>query len=226
MSLCGDGSIVAQGPGERVAITRLCRCWACENCAPGKLRQLFCVAMSGQATKFLTLTTRRREGVLPNEEAKNQSRWVHELMRRLAKRLGLAQVPYFFVREAHVSGWPHLHGLLRCNYVDWRWLKAEWLKITGSDRIRIEKPKSAKGAARYISKYLSKAPGRFGTAKRWWKSRNYQLPDAYEKKPRIDFGAPWERRNECIITLAEAWAMDGWTIEWSKHHSSITARPP
>jgi hypothetical protein len=226
VSLCGQGSLLKDGDAEKTAVTRRCRSWGCDNCVESRRKGLFCEACAGNPTIFVTFTTRRVEGASPIEEAKRQSLAFREFMRRWAREKSRKAIQYFAVREEHKSGWPHLHVLVRGPFWKLDRMKAVWLEITGSDRVWPERVDSQKKAAKYLASYLKKAPAKFGTAKRYWKSQGYDLRDDDDDEPDIDFGSPWEQRNESIISFGERWALEGWTVVFEGMFRVKATGPP
>lgn len=226
MSLCGEGTLLADGVQEKAAVTRRCKCWTCDNCVDGRRTRLKREAERGNPSIFLTLTTRRLSDRTAAEEARLQSKWFAELMRRMAKRTSRKRVQFLIVRESHKSGWPHMHVLIRGPYVPWQWIRAEWLAISGSDRINVKAVNNRGHAAGYIASYVKKAPAKFGNLRRYWMSQDYLPEDDQDDQPRIDFGCPWERRNECIITFAERWSMEGWTVAFEGPDRVHATGPP
>jgi len=80
------------------------------------------------------------------------------LFRELRKEYG--KIDYFSVLEFTTkSRLPHLHLLLRCDYINQRILSRKWLKSTTAAGIKpspivyIEKPRSQSGSALYALKY-------------------------------------------------------------------------
>lgn len=149
--------------------------WGCDDCQPRRKRRLVALAAGGQPNMMLTVTTRSIEGGDAIAEAKRQSIALAELKRRIKRKFKVEVVEWLVVREMHKSGWPHMHVLCRLRYIPQRWLSAQWLSITKSSRVFVQRLKSAKHAAYYVSKYIGKAPAQFGKAKRYWKTRHYDL---------------------------------------------------
>jgi hypothetical protein len=71
---------------------------------------------------------------------------------------GPSLIRYAWVVEPHRSGWPHLHAVLSCDYIDQGWLKRVWGEIVGAPLrwCKIRRVTDASGVCRYLSKYLSK----------------------------------------------------------------------
>lgn len=82
-------------------------------------------------------------------------------------------LPYFAVVERHKSGRPHLHILLRCEYIPQRWLSAEMARRQQSPVCDIRKVGNGKIAAAYVAKYIGKAPAKFGNSRAYWYTKNW-----------------------------------------------------
>ena len=89
---------------------------------------------------------------------------------------------------------PHLHILLRTQYIPQRWISQQMQEMQNSPIVWIEKIKGARQAIAYVTKYVTKAPAQFGKCKRYWVSRLYRIKDNYIR-PEPQF----HRRNSQII---------------------------
>lgn len=174
MAYCGERCISTIEQHVHHAITLRCRSWQCPDCSGLRQRQLIAQASRGAPNKFITITSRRREGISPEAAAK-------ELVRawRLIRRLWLRTHPghsleFIAIFEATKLGWPHLHVLARCAYIDQGWLARQMQRLTDSPVCWIEAIRSTKKMAAYVAKYTAKGPGKFGTLKRYWQSKRYQ----------------------------------------------------
>jgi len=86
---------------------------------------------------------------------------------------GYTTIPYFAVFEATKAGQPHLHILCRVKWIDQRVLSAYMRTAIGAPIVDIRRCNSTRAAAKYVSKYVGKAPGKFGTCKRYWQTKDY-----------------------------------------------------
>jgi hypothetical protein len=130
---------------------------------------------------------------------------------------------YMAFIEKTKRGEPHLHILLRCPFVPQEWIADQMLDMVGSPIVWIEQIHSTAKAIAYVTKYVGKAPAQFGTAKRYWVSREWLVstPDEPET-PVFDMrGAQVvrERWAELIQqkTCARFWRQDiedGWVRFW------------
>lgn len=175
----------------RRAASLKCMRWGCEDCQPRRKRRLVALAAGGQPNMMLTITTRSVEGGDAIAEAKRQSIALAELKRRIIRQFKVETIQWLVVREMHKSGWPHMHVLCRLRYIPQRWLSMQWLSITKSSRVFVQRLKSAKHAAYYVSKYIGKAPAQFGTAKRYWKTTRYDLRPKRDHNAKLDYDETW-----------------------------------
>jgi len=76
--------------------------------------------------------------------------------------------------------------------------------------IDIRRIRNQKETIRYVAKYITKAPAQFGTAKRYWSSRDYELDQSNKPLPREKQAFPWlvDRRAQYVIL--RAWATEGY----------------
>lgn len=175
MSYCGDKIILQHKDGRSRALVAFCKCWGCQQCTPYNMKKVRWKAIRGAPNKFLTLPARKRPDETPAEMLTRIRTALEILFKRLKRALKLKTLPYFVVVEATKRGWPHLHLLLRCPYLPKPWLKRVWQELTGDYILKIKQIKNPKGLVRYVSKYLSEAPAKFGRHKRYWCSQDWDL---------------------------------------------------
>lgn len=149
---------------------------------------------AGSPDAHVVLTLRRTATDSPDHARQRLGRHHAEFFRRLGRMWG-SKPESFVVAERTKAGWPHLHVAVRgWRFKHYRQVWALWRDVTGdSDHVRVRRI-PARRAKKYLAKYLGKDLHRFGTAKRYWRTRGY-LP--------TDFGRPTEE--EC-----ERW--QGWTF--------------
>ena len=216
--LCSEGTLVNQGAHGVRAITLRCRSWGCPLCQPDRQRQLVALAASGKPTVFITLTSNPRIGKSPSSRARALSAAWRVIVRRARKKYGYKVIPYFCVFEATKRGEPHLHILARVKWIDQRWLSRQMRELTGSPIVDIRKVRSVKQAASYISKYIGKAPHRFETCKRYWRTKNWDQ-STFEKEPMEgDWSRAWEVRDRSLEWCIALWEGLGMTIV---HHGRM-----
>jgi hypothetical protein len=150
-----------------------------ENCKTfsraSRLRMIKTVASLGDATPiFVTLTY----GKTWSENPKDWKRHLNHFLTSL--KYHYPQVSAIWKLEPQRRGAPHYHLLIYHGRIDKNWLAINWAKATkdtSTDHInagtRVEKLRSARGAAYYCSKYMTKAstkelPEYWSRAGRWW----------------------------------------------------------
>lgn len=68
---CGDATIEAEGSFGGAAMPVKCDRWSCDICGPRRQKQLIAQGIAGRPTAFITLTSRRREGVTRQQAARD-----------------------------------------------------------------------------------------------------------------------------------------------------------
>lgn len=189
---CGEQTAVKRENEGILAVSLRCRAWTCPDCADIRKKGLMAQAIGGSPRTFLTLTTRRDENVTPHQAALATSRAWRLLRLRIIRHYRLKRLPFLAVMEPHVSGWPHLHIMLRMPYVPWAWLRDQWEDITGSRGVRIEHIDNQGRVAKYVAPYCSKCAVKIGTAKRYWQSQDYDLRTDKPVKQKFAPGEGWE----------------------------------
>ncbi len=223
--LCREYSIVKLHETGMFAMPLCCRSWGCDYCQPKRRRQVVAKAAQGSPEVFITLTVKPVEGEEPEYRARQLSRAWRLIVARAKRHYGYEHIPYFAVFEATKRGEPHLHILARVKWIDQGWLSRQLLDITGAYVVDIRKCRSSRQAARYMGKYLGKAPGKFGTLKRYWCTQSWSDTKAeYKEQFRVAL-ARWtiEKRtiNQILIhAVIQGWSCnkegDLWTVVFAE----------
>lgn len=215
MPICRSMSLV-KGDGDLGVISALkCKCWDCNHCVVERRAKLIAQACSGQPTMFVTLTSRPRADVSPEEQCTALARAWRLIVKRAKRKYGYEHLPYFAVVEATKTGQPHLHILVRCQWIDQRWLSDQMREITGDYIVDVRRIVRPKQVVHYVAKYIGKAPHRFGTSKRYWCSQDYCGLD-FKRDAETDIYAAFQCRmvDVPIWRLAAARLQDGYEVEW------------
>lgn len=201
-----------------------CRSWGCEECQPTRKRQLVALAASGQPTSFITLTVNPAHGPTARARARKLVDAWRVVVRRAKKKYGYRSIPYLAVFEATKAGEPHLHILARVKWIDQRWLSAQMRSLIGAPIVDIRRVKGKRMVARYVAKYVGKEPGKFGTCKRYWRTRDYQVdfPRPREVYPFPDI--PWTKIEYSIQSLQRNASRHGDKWTWDGEMLWITLR--
>lgn len=212
--LCNEASLVNVGVKSFRAVSLRCRSWGCPLCQPERQRQLVALAASGKPTVFITLTCNPRVGHSPAARARALAKAWPVIVRRACKKYGYKNIPYFCVFEATKKGEPHLHILARVKWIDQRWLSNQMRELTGAPIVDIRKVRSVKEAASYISKYIGKAPHRFKTCKRYWRTRSWDQ-STFEKEEDDKFWSNvWEIRDYPLSSIKACWEALGMAVSY------------
>lgn len=217
MAYCGEHTAVKGDCDHAVAVTLFCRSWNCDHCADGRKKQLIAQGIGGQPNKFLTLTTRRKEGVTAFEAAKRLS-WAWRVCRlRLMRHYKMKSLPFIAIMEKHKSGWPHLHLLLRAKWLDQKLLSNWMAELADGPNVWIEHLDASHKAVVYCAKYCGKCAQKIETAKRYWQSRDYDLREKPEPKIKLPAGEGWEMWPLDLFQMAKNWELMGYQVEWHGH---------
>ena len=215
---CRDRSIVKVEQGVITVAPLRCRCWSCEDCRPDRTRRLIHEARAGKPTLFITLTSRKRSDRSPSWAARELVKCWRLIRRRYAKAHGNGSIPFLAVFEETKLGWPHLHIVARCAWLDQRWLSAQMAELHDSPVVDVRRVDGLRKVAAYVAKYIGKNPMSFDGVKRYWRSLDFLDPDLdAELRARAPTGrwepidCPWPRMVaylEAVGFLAEVGRYD------------------
>lgn len=217
---CQDTIAVKEESHLRTAITLRCRSWTCTECSAIRHKQLIAEAIGGKPRIFLTLTSRRHEGITANQAARDLARAWRLLRLRVMRRYGWKKLPFIAVFEATKLGWPHLHILARCGYIEQQFIKTVMDELTGSPVVHIELLKNGRMAGIYCAKYCGKSTGKFGTCKRYWQSQDWDLRPPQDEHNEHTPGVKWERRMEGLYQWAIKQSSQGFFVLLNDGHKA------
>ena len=170
---CREWSLVKQ-IDPAISITPLrCKCWTCEECRPMRKARLVREARAGEPNLFWTLTTWRRAGLCPHKAARDLVNAWRQVRSEYIKKHGLGSLPFLAVFEETKAGWPHLHLVGRCRWLDQRWLSKRMRELIQAPVVDVRRARNAQQVVHYITKYIGKNPWRFVGTKRYWRSLDY-----------------------------------------------------
>jgi hypothetical protein len=192
------------------AVTLKCRSWGCPLCYEDRKKQVIAQAQSGKPTSFITLTTNPATGFSPEGRARALAEAWPIVVKLACKKYGYDCIPYFCVFEATKKGEPHLHILARVKWIDQAWLSNTMRDLIGAPNVWIERVKGAKHVAKYVAKYIGKDPQRFGTCKRYWKTRSYALTLPPTEPEASIWCSLWYVLDRSLAELRRTWAAKGW----------------
>lgn len=212
---CGEYTLVNRTDDAVHAVTLHCRAWSCETCGTRRRAALVEEAAAGKPNTLLTLTSPR--GTVEGQPQRRRDlgrAWA--LMRKRAMRhYSLKELPFLAVVERTKAGEPHLHILLRVKWLDQAWLSEQMKGLNGAPIVDIRRITSTRMAINYVTKYIGKAPARFGRQKGYWSSRDWLLA-----KPRLDplsalWRGPWSVVKHELHDYAHIAATLGFIVEWT-----------
>ena len=208
MWICGSKTITTGDDSCIIASALRCKSWECEECFGFRLHLLQQLAASGKPSTFLTLTASPECADTPDRAAQVLVHAWRMIVQR-AKRDGVINgIEYLCVFESTMAGQPHLHILARTGYIPQPWLSLRAMEYARSPIVDIRHVASAKQAAVYIAKYVTKGPGKFDGTKRYWRSQHWVVD---------------ESELPCAHPVADHWAQmepgdltD--TVDWYERH--------
>ncbi len=99
-------------------------------------------------------------------------------------------------------------------------------EIIDSPIVDIRAIKSQKHVINYVAKYITKAPAQFGTAKRYWCSRTYELDPISKPKKKDPNYVAWQVDQRPLLEILTAWMRDGFVSRRDEYDTLIGFRPP
>ena len=216
---CGESTLV-KNERDRITFYPLpCKCWTCDECAPARKARLVAEALAGAPNLFVTLTSRVRDDWSPAQAARRLA-WAWRVIRReyIAKH-GEHSLPFLAVFEETKRGWPHLHLVARCKWLDQAWLSKRMAILTDSPVVDVRRITGSRKIAKYVTKYIGKNPHRWTGTKRYWRSLDYLKPDPNEDSaPAIPY-LYWETLDGDWRTNAQALHKLAGTLIWHRSHA-------
>lgn len=224
MTYCNEALAVKTDGKSKTAVTLRCRSWTCEECADLRHRQLVAEGICGSPRVFITITSKRVSTKTPIQAARELAHAWRKLRLRIMRKYGWKKLPFLCVFQATKLGWPHLHILARCGYIDQRWLSAQMDDLTGSPIVDIRLLKNRSQAVAYAARYCGRETERFGTTKRYWQSQDYDLRP--EPPPKEDYapGVKWERLVEALDRWVTSQSRQGWHAWQVSRHKAVAVR--
>jgi hypothetical protein len=208
---CGEKSIVKVDPRTPDARVLRCRRWSCQDCLPLRRSEVVKLARAGEPQLMITLTSQRQEGQSPDDAAVALVRaWVL-IVKRLKRLRKLKHVHYFAVIEATKLGWPHLHILTRLTFIEHAWLSNTAREIIGSPVVWLTRLRGNGHGAKYVAKYLGKAPHAFAGTKRYWRSQLWVVDVAAWREAHRKSPDRWRICDMSMQAVAVAMEASGYT---------------
>lgn len=172
----GAGTLAGTNGQRAIAIPAPCHRWECPDCGPPKVARLHHRLKSYRPNRFLTLTCNPTTYSSPTHAFIHMSQQFTRLIKHANRHLVRTPITYVLIWERTKAGWPHIHTLLKCDYIAQRYLSKLWAHYTGAKIVDIRKVFKQPHMRTYLEKYLLKelaAPKHF---KRFRASRNALNP--------------------------------------------------
>lgn len=225
--ICSEWCLVKRETAGLKVVPLRCHCWNCDECRPARTARLVYEAKTGQPNIFITLTSRNRPDQTPDEAARALAHAWRKVRAEYLREHGKRSLDFLAVFEATKRGWPHLHIVARCKWIDQAWLSARMDALTGSPIVDVRKIKDAKTLAHYVSKYIGKNPFRFQGVKRYWRSLKFLAPAPLDDPPVMDLGERWEPIDCNWRHMVEVLETHGWVASWERTSATlIYGHPP
>lgn len=210
--LCSPLTTLKASPdGQEISPVR-CKKWDCPHCHQINRRRVIAIAMASKPKAMLTLTVSSKHHPTPTDAAAALKDGLRLLRLRLKRHPKLQNFEFMAVFEKHKSGYPHLHLLIKGDYLPWKWLRRVWEEITGSYQVDIRKISNRGMAAFYVAKYIGKDLTAFEGCKRWWRSHGFSAEASEEYEPEY-VKAEFQRWDVDFNALWHVLAFEGWTRE-------------
>jgi len=219
MTICREWSLVKYADRTRYGKPLLCRSWSCDFCAPQRRRQLIARAANGNPTRFITLTVNPSIGTDPADRLDKLANAWRIIVKRLRRLHPNDEIEYLAVVEETKQGEPHLHILVRSPFIPQRLLSSWMGEITGAPVVDIRSVKNASHAARYVAKYIAKAPKQFGSRKRYWSSKDWEPPYTPGTAEGAEPSLRWSIDRRPLVQIINEWIHDGYA---ARHHRADT----
>jgi len=212
MTICREWSLVKNDAEIRKLRPLYCRSWTCDICAPRRRLQLMAACASGDPNRFITITVNPRIGTSPADRLRLLARAWRVAVQRIRRRYPEYAFNYFAIVEATENGEPHLHILVRGTFIPQAWLSAVMGEIIDSPIVDIRKIKNRKQVISYVAKYVTKAPAQFGTSKRYWHSRDYEIDKPQKSETPADAGVPWIVDQRPLMEILKEWTRANYAV--------------
>jgi hypothetical protein len=226
MFACRAASIVIISDGEKAVCEYCCGSWECDECAHTKRQAIIARILGGNPDIAWTVTTVVGSYGDPVIARNAMVEAWQDFIDTEVKRRGLKRPPYAVVVEAGEQGWPHMHIMMRHWFLDFARLQAWMERRLKAHRVHFDLLRDPKAGAKYMGKYLGKAPHRFGTGKRYWFTVNYDLrPKPKRWRERQPGDQPWIV-TEVWTTIRDLHLGTGWRLLAQGKAHCILGQPP
>jgi hypothetical protein len=183
---CRERTVVAEGDTYGVAVSLPCNSLTCDYCRQKRRRQLINLILAGRFERLVTYTSNPNVGTSPLDRACRLVNAHQKLAKRIRRLFG--EYEYLAILEATEAGEPHLHVLQRGAFIPQQWLSDQMAELVGARIVDIRRAYSRRKVAEYAIKHVGEASHRFGTLKRYWRSKNWIIEEPKSKASHIPVG--------------------------------------
>lgn len=149
-----------------------------------------------------------------------------KLIKRIKRKYRYKVVPYLAVFERTKRGEPHLHVLMRCKWIDQRWLSRQMDDMIHAPIVDIRRCTDANHYSAYIAKYVGKDPEAFKGCKRYWTSRDWSLRPCGDDAAETQSAGVWEVRECTLEAYADMMTALGHDVSYSPTRIDIKLHKP
>jgi hypothetical protein len=138
---------------------------------------------------------------------------------------------WFRCTESTANGWPHYHLLQRGPFIPFKWLRENWLRLTGTPRVQIKPVTDGKVAAGYVTAYVAKGNPMEFTSRRFSHSRGWWLDPPKLPKSQSDWQKIEMSARDPVSFIKDAFPFSSidivsptfWMIKRSKSERDVEA---
>lgn len=225
--MCSHTTTMLKQVGSKViAYQTRCNSWNCPECAPRRRRSMMREARDGRPNRFITLTVNPHWFSGPVERAARLAKAWRLIVAAYRHRWPNRTIEYLAVFEATKRGEPHLHIVVRGDFMSHKWLSDQMKKRMGAPIVDIRAVKGAAEVTRYIAKYISKRNIRFGTCKRYWRSAKYLAVSPSKARRLRNAGATFYVYKWGLISYARQLLAKGYKLTFSSDRTFTFDLPP
>lgn len=214
--VCNRTSTIIKQDGDKISVFMgRCKSWSCPDCSKLRRRALIKEAKDGKPNRFVTLTVNPNWFSSPEERAAQLAKAWRLVVAAYRHRWPTRKIEYLAVFEATEKGEPHLHLVLRSDFISQKWLSGQMRKRMGAPIVDVRQVKGAKDVAKYVTKYISKRAIRFGTCKRYWRSAGYLAVSPRKERQARNAGCIFYVTTRHIGRYCELVLKQRYTVTWT-----------
>lgn len=202
--MCSRTTTIIKQEGQRCIVFKgKCKSWSCEECSKLRRRALIKEAKDGKPNRFVTLTVNPNWFDGPEDRAARLAKAWRLTVAAYRHRWPTRKLEYLAVFEATKLGEPHLHIVVRGDFISQKWLSGQMKKRMGAPIVDVRQIKKQSDVVKYITKYISKRNIKFGTCKRYWRSGGYLAVSPRQERQKRNAGAVFYVLNKHYLRYAE-----------------------